>query len=96
MADEETDFERKGLNDVEIALMDAIKAVVEILLTQNIAQPDTFDQMFTHQRDTYIQKKMPDAAAVMEMLRQFASNPQRAAQREAIRTALREPPKGTA
>lgn len=84
------------LSDVEIALLDAIKTVMEIIMTTEIAKPIVFARMLGHQRDGYLAKKMPSAAAVMELLRTFAVDPQREAHREALRTILREQPKGSA
>ncbi len=84
------------LTDIEIALMDATKTVLEIIMTAGIAKPPVFDRMFTHQRDEYLQKRMPSAAAVMEMLRHFATNPEREAHRSALRKILAEPPQGSA
>ena len=84
------------LGDAEIALMDAIKSVIEILMTAGIAKPAVFNRLFTHQRDAYLQKEMPTAAAVMEMLRLFAIDPGRAASRDTQRKVLEEPPQGSA
>lgn len=84
------------LRDSEIALMDAIKSLMEIMLTAGIAQPKTFDKLFTNQRDGYLQKHMPAAAAIMEMLRHFAVNPDRQAYRELSRMVRNEPPQGSA
>jgi len=89
-----------SLSDAEIALMDAIKALMEIMMTAGIAKPAAFDFMLTHQRNGYLSKRMPTAAAVMEMLRTFATDPQRDAQRQELRANLQrileEPPQGTA
>jgi hypothetical protein len=84
------------LRDTEIALMDAIKTVMEIIMTAGIAGPSVFDKMFSYQRDAYIQKQMGEAAGVMELLRKFASDPTRAEHREGLRKLLTEEPKGSA
>ena len=41
-------MESEKLSDAEIALMDAQKSIIEILLYANIAQPKTFDKLFTN------------------------------------------------
>lgn len=85
-----------SLSDEAIALTDAIKTVIEVVLATGIATPRVFDQMYGHQRDGKLAKKDVKGAAIMEMLRQFSVDPTRAAYRESIRTLLREQPKGTA
>jgi hypothetical protein len=80
----------EALNDAEIALMDATKSLIEILLAHGIAKPSEFDTIFTYQRDAYVQKSMPNAAAIMEMLRQFSTT------RGAERAFLNLPSAGSA
>ena len=91
-----TDNTSNDLRDSEIALMDAIKSLMEILLHANIATPRAFDHIFTNQRDGYLAKQMPRAAAVMELLRQFATSPEREEHRQTLRQLLAEPPQGSA
>jgi len=88
--------ESNQLRDPEIALMDAIKTVMEIIMTAGIAGPSVFDKMFSHQRNAYLQKRMGEAAGVMELLRKFASDPTREKHRETLRKLLMEEPKGSA
>ena len=91
-----TEQKHQGFSDTEIALIDANKTIMEIIMTIGLAKPPVFHRMLTHQRDQYLQKRMPDAAAVMEVLRRFAIDPKREAHREALRKILTEPPRGSA
>lgn len=78
------------LNDAEIALIDAIKSLIEIMLARHVANGTELNQIFSFQRDAYLKKKMPTAAAVMEMLREFSTK------RSEHRGLLEEPPAGSA
>ena len=89
------DAEEK-LRDSDIAMIDALKMLVEVLVTRNVIKADVVRQIFAHQRDGYIAKRMPNAAVVMEVLRTFAVDPPRDEKSEALRRALEEPPQGTA
>ena len=84
------------LRDADYALMDAIKNLIDIILSAGLAKPQLLDEMFQHQIQGYLQRRMPDAVAIAELLRRFATDPQREALRQQIRTVLREPPAGTA
>ena len=83
-------MEQQKLNDAEIALMDAIKSLIEIMLARHVATGAEFDHIFSFQRDGYLKKQMPTAAAVMEMLREFSST------RSEHRGLLEKPPAGSA
>lgn len=78
------------LTDTEIALMDAIKTLIDIMMAKEIVTNEVFDRMFASQRNTYIQNKMPSAAAVMELLRAFSTT------RGNQRDLLQVQPKGSA
>lgn len=86
----------ESLTEGEVALMDATKTIIEVLLASGVATPNAFDQMLGHQRDAYLTKRMGKAAGIVEMLRRFSTDPQRAASREQTRQLLREPPEGSA
>jgi hypothetical protein len=90
------DPERESLRDSEIALMDAIKSVIEIMLTANIAKPQVFNRLFGAQHDEYMRKRMPAAAAIMQLLQNFVNDPKREEHRQRLRQILQEPPKGSA
>jgi hypothetical protein len=81
-------MDNEKLSDQEIALLDAIKLVLEVIMTAGIAEPIKFDRLFSFQRDAYLQKHMPVAAVVMEMLRQFAADAKCEPQREKLRRIL--------
>ena len=83
------------LRDSEIAIIDALKMLIEIMVASGTAKPEGLQRLFAHQRDGYITKNMPNAAVVMEVLRTFAQPP-RATSSEAHRRALEEPPQGSA
>ncbi len=91
-----TEQEHQGFSDTEIALIDVNKTIMEIIITVGLAKSSVLHRMLTGQRDQYLQKRMPDAAAVMEVLRKFAVDPKREAHREALRKLLTEPPRGSA
>jgi hypothetical protein len=84
------------LRDTDIAFVDALKTLVEALISSNSVTADSLQHMFARQRDGYIAKEMPDAAVVMEVLRTFAAATKRVEPSEAIRRALEEPPQGRA
>lgn len=90
------DPEKEQLRDSEIALMDAIKSVIEVMLTANIAKPKVFDKLFAAQAEQYEKKRMAAAWAIMELLRRFVSDPTREAHRQQLRQILQELPKGSA
>lgn len=84
------------LSEVEVALIDALKTILEIMMQGLQGSEKYLGQAFAHQRDAKIQTKQPTAAAVFEMLRQFVADPTRQANREEIRKLLQEQPKGQA
>ncbi len=84
------------LRDSELALMGAVKTIFEIIMTAGIARPDLIDKMLAEQSQAYVQKRMPNAVVVMDLLRQFVNDPRREAHREQLRTILRRPPAGSA
>ncbi|MFO1185887.1 MAG: hypothetical protein U1E56_14050 [Bauldia sp.] len=84
------------LRDTDIALIDALKMILEILVVRGVVKADSVQQIFAHQRDGYIAKEMPNAAVVMEVLRSFAVTPAQSERREALNRALAEPAQGTA
>lgn len=86
------------LRDSEIAIIDALKIIVEIMVAKGIVPAEGLRKLFAGQRDGYIRKEMANAAVVMEVLRTFAvarqTEPE--AERENLRRALDEPPQGSA
>jgi hypothetical protein len=84
------------LCDSEVALMDAIKTVLEIIIAKKISAPSTLAQIFQLQSKSYPKEQMPKAVFVMESLRDFVNDPERQAQRERAERLSREPPSGSA
>jgi protein-disulfide isomerase-like protein with CxxC motif len=84
------------LSDTEIALVDSIKSILEIMMARNIAGPVALDKMFANQHQYYADENMLAAASVMRRLRRFVSDPQRKAHRENLRILLQEEPEGQA
>jgi hypothetical protein len=90
------DGKKDALRDTDIAIIDALKILVEAMIASGTVSPDYIQRLFSRQRDGYIAKEMPDAAVVMEVLRTFADATRRNTPSEAIRRALDEPPQGRA
>jgi hypothetical protein len=84
------------LRDSEVALMDAIKTVLEVIIAKGISVPDTLASMFSQQSASYPQAEMPKAVFVMDSLRDFVLDPKRKELREQLRLTLQVPPKGSA
>jgi hypothetical protein len=85
------------LRDSEVAIVDAIKLIVEALAATGTVQGSVFEHIFGQQRDAYAAKGMPNAAVIMEVLRGFASRPVTVPHaRAAIRAAMEKPPLGSA
>ena len=84
------------LRDSEVALMDAIKTVLEIVIAKKISAPSTLAQIFQLQSQSYPKELMPKAVFVMELLRDFVKDPVRQAEREKAERLQQEPPSGSA
>jgi hypothetical protein len=84
------------LRDSEVALMDAIKTVFEVIIAKGISSPDTLASILSKQSESYPQATMPRAVFVMDSLRDFVNDPQRKELREQLRQMLQTPPKGSA
>ncbi|MGD9738821.1 MAG: hypothetical protein AB7O56_10460 [Bauldia sp.] len=94
MTDEQPKDER--LRDSEVAIVDALKMMMEILVATGTVKPNVFEKVFALQRDNYIAKDMPNAAVIMEVLRGFAAKPIAAPGGNAGREELDKPPQGSA
>jgi hypothetical protein len=83
------------LRDSEIAIVDALKLLMEVLVATKTVKADVFERIFAQQRDGYIAKQMPNAAVIMEVLRGFAvKKPEGDA--PDVRDELSKPPLGSA
>ena len=83
------------LRDLEIALMDAIRTIFEIMVAKKIAAPEVIDKMLAAQSGAYPLETMSKAIFVMDTIRKLLTDPQRAG-REKIWKLLEEPPAGSA
>lgn len=92
MSDERSESER--LRDSEIAIVDAIKLLMEVLVATGTVKTEVFERIFAQQRDGYIAKEMPNAAVIMEVLRGFAAKP--AEKDENVENELDKPHQGSA
>lgn len=70
------------LSEGETATVEAIKILIDIIQDAGIASATAFDVKLESQRDAFASMQMPKAAAMMAMLRQFACDPARMAERE--------------
>jgi hypothetical protein len=93
VADDQTPFE---LTEVEQALVDGMKTLLEFCMMVEPASRELFLDSFTAQRDGCLQKQQPKAAALFEMLRLFLADPKRAQERQRAQSFLKEPPAGSA
>ncbi len=95
-----TDGNRKDderLRDSEIAIVDALKVITDVLVASGAVRSGVFELMFAQQRDGYIAKAMPNAAVIMEVLRGFAARPRKDERTEGgLRAELDKPPQGSA
>ena len=93
MSDTEDREDDWQMRDSEVALMDAIKVVLEILIAAEIASPSLLHERLSELRVKYAQRTMENADIVIHRLVQFVNDPRRAELREQIRHALLERPK---
>ncbi|MGV8840044.1 MAG: hypothetical protein ACWA6X_07045 [Bauldia sp.] len=84
------------LRDSEIALVDALKLIMEVMVATGTVRATVFEQIFAQQRDAYIAKTMPNAAVIMEVLRGFAAKQPAKPTTPAHRPELDKPPQGSA
>lgn len=86
----------KHLDEGDHAAMSCFKAILMVLIETKLVPKPVVEKILAEMRDGFIQKDMPKSAGILELIRLFVVDPQRAAQREAIGKLLREPPKGSA
>jgi len=82
-------------DDTWIGLFDAITTLTEIFLRLGI-DPEVLAQPLEFQRDAQRHAGRPNAAAVLDALVDYARDPERQKQRQAIQLLKNAPPKGTA
>lgn len=84
------------MTDAEQALTDAVKTLAEVMMSSGQVSERYLASMFTQQRDGYLTKQLPEAAAVMQMLATFCADPARREHRKQVRQLLGETPQGSA
>ena len=94
MSDERSENER--LRDSEIAIVDALKLMMEVLVATGTVKTEVFERIFAQQRDGYITKEMPNAAVIMEVLRGFAAKPTEETEATTVESELDKPHQGSA
>lgn len=87
---------RRGLSEIEIALIDVVKAVLLVLIATHPGAQQPLLTSFAHQRDDKLRLAQPDAAAVFELLRAFAAHPALQAEIAQVRALMAAPPQGRA
>lgn len=85
-----------ALSDTELALVDAIKSIAEVLMAMHPRAAAALAASFRHQENLLIQAGRQDAALVLGLLQRFAADPARQAEREQVRRVISEPPQGQA
>jgi hypothetical protein len=80
------------MSDFEIALMDAIRTICEVLVAKQIVPAEVLAKMLRRQRDSYSQDQMHGAVFVMNFVLETLTDPERAATRK----LERDPPQGSA
>jgi len=83
------------LSDTEIGFLDALTTVMEIFLALGI-EPEYLATPLRFQRDGQRAAGRPEAAAVLDILLDYVSDPDLAKRRQTLRIFQQEPPKGTA
>ena len=80
------------MRDFEVALMDAIKNINEVLVAKRIIPAEVLAEMLRRQRETYPKEKMLGAVFVMNMILESLTDPKRTK----LRKLERNPPQGSA
>ena len=83
------------LSDAEIGIIDMIKSVTELLLIIGVPPPALAESLELH-RDAHRAAGRVDAALVVDMVRDYVTDPARAVRRQALRQFRQEPAKGSA
>ncbi len=73
-----------NLRDSEVALMDTLKTVFEIMVAKKVTTSEAIGKMLQAQIDQYPKEKMPRAVYVLEQLRDCVTDPVRKQGRELL------------
>ncbi len=80
------------MTDFEVALMDSLKVLIEVLVAKQIVKPETLDKMLQRQSEAYPPTTMDGAIFVVGELHRVLNDPQRTQ----IRDFLDAPSEGNA
>ena len=75
------------MRDFEVALMDAISTIFEMLVAKEIVPAEVAAEMLRRQREGYPKDQMPGAVFLMNYLIERLADPARAATRKLERAA---------
>lgn len=88
--DREPREDDRQVQDSEAALMDTIKAILEILMAAQIVSVDTIEMMLMAQRAKYVPWRTSRAAVAIDALLTFLRDPRHRESRERLRSVLQE------
>src|SRR5262249_45518541 len=88
--------ESDELSQTDLALLGALKTIIDIILVSGRAEPRAFDKSFGSLEDAYLKQGDAKASALLRLLRDFANNPERATARELDGILRQTPPAGSA
>ena len=82
--------------ELQVACNAAFKTIFEIMLANDVTTPTQINHCLSHQRDVLQSLGLENGAEFLESLRQFATDPERNAEREQLKRLAGEPPAGPA
>lgn len=88
--------ESEELSQTDLALLGAVKTLIDIMLVSGLAEPRAFDKSFGSLEDAYLKQGDAKASALIRLLRDFANNPDRAKARAVDKVLRGSPPAGSA
>jgi hypothetical protein len=86
------DRQIEPMSDYEVALMDAIRTLAEVLIAKGVVQAKILDEMLEKQSGAYPASEMPGALFVMQTIRETLTDPERIR----ARALLQKPTEGSA
>jgi hypothetical protein len=88
--------ENEELSQTDLALLGALKTIIDITLGSGLAEPRAFDKSFGSLEEAYLKQGDAKASALLRLLRDFANNPDREKARQIDRVLRVTPPAGSA
>ncbi len=82
------------IRDSEVALVDALKDVFQILIHSNLITPESIKNTLTYQTEFYREKNLPNAVLVMDELKDYVTAEKPTVEKEVIRRLLQLVPLG--